>query len=198
MPKTPAGRMTLSNRIAMVELAFIGDHSTACQAALTRIPVFNPQDQSMAATKTASTSHTRLPKNVPTADLGKSPAELIDARIEQLSDWRGHMLARLRAVIRSADPEIFEEWKWNIPVWSGHGIICTGETYKRAVKLTFAKGAWLPDPAKLFNSSLQGNVRRAIDFTEGAEVDETALHELVLAALRQNKASAGGKARRAV
>lgn len=182
----------------MVELAFIGAHSTACLAARTHAPIFDPQDEPMAATKTASTSPTRFPKKLPTADLAMSPAELIDARIEQLSDWRGQTLARLRVVIGSAGPEIIEEWKWNTPVWSGHGIICTGEAYKRVVKLTFAKGASLRDPAKLFNSSLEGNVRRAIDFTEGAEVDETALRELVLAALRQNKASAGGKARPAV
>ena len=138
----------------------------------------------------------RLPKTTPAPDADKSPADLIDARIRQLNDWRGVMLARVRVVIRSADPGIIEEWKWNTPVWSSNGIICTGETYKKAVKLTFAEGASLPDPAKLFNSSLEGNVRRAIDFTEGAEVNEIALQGLVSAAAKKNKASTGGKLER--
>ena len=149
----------------------------------------------MAATRTIPTTTDRLPKKSPPADAGKSPGELVDARIKQLNDWRGQMLSRLRAVIRSADPEIIEEWKWNVPVWSSYGILCTGETYRAAVKLTFAKGATLPDPDKLFNSSLEGNVRRAIDYTEGAEVNEPALRELVLAAIKQNKASPSGKAK---
>ena len=102
--------------------------------------------------------------------LTQSASKLIDARIEELSDWRGEMLARLRALIRQADPEVVEEWKWGIPVWSHDGIICTGETYKKAVKMTFAKGAFLDDPAGLFNSSLGGRVRRAIDFKEGEKV----------------------------
>lgn len=129
----------------------------------------------------------RIPKQTPPSDVGKSPSELIDARIAELTDWRGELLSRLRAAIRSADAGIVEEWKWNVPVWSCAGIVCTGETYKKAVKLTFAKGASLDDPARLFNSSLDGNVRRAIDFAEGAEVDEAALVSLVHAAVSLNK-----------
>jgi hypothetical protein len=151
----------------------------------------------MPAIKAASSPTKQLPKKTRVADLGKSPSELIDARIRELNDWRGQMLARLRDIIRSASPEIIEEWKWNTPVWSSSGIICTGETYKNAVKLTFVKGASLHDPSVLFNSSLEGNVRRAIDFTEGTEVDDAALRDLVLAADTQNKASTGGKPKRA-
>ena len=110
----------------------------------------------------------------------------IDARIEELGDWRGEMLARIRRLIREADPEVVEEWKWSVPVWSHDGIICTGETYKKAVKLTFARGAFLKDPAGLFNSSLEGNTRRAIDFHEGDEIDEKALKALVRAAVTLN------------
>jgi hypothetical protein len=110
----------------------------------------------------------------------------IDERIEELGDWRGKMLARARAIIRKADPEIVEEWKWGIPVWSHGGIVCTGETYKSVVKLTFAKGAMLKDPSGLFNSSLEGNVRRAIDIHEGEKVDEAALKDLVRAAVAFN------------
>jgi hypothetical protein len=121
-----------------------------------------------------------------------SPAELIDARIQELGDWRGALLARLRQVIRGAAAGITEEWKWNVPVWSCAGIICTGESYKKAVKLTFAKGASLPDPARLFNASLDGHVRRAIDFAEGAPVDEKALAALVRAAVVLNQ-SRGAK-----
>lgn len=117
---------------------------------------------------------------------GRSASELIDARIEELGDWRGAMLARLRALIREADPDVVEEWKWNVPVWSHDGIICTGETYKKAVKLTFAKGASLDDPAKLFNSSLEGNTRRAIDFHEGDEIDGKAFKALIRAAVELN------------
>jgi hypothetical protein len=121
----------------------------------------------------------------------ESPSELIDARIEELGDWRGEMLARLRALIKEADPEVTEEWKWRgTPVWSHHGIICTGETYKKVVKMTFAKGASLEDPTDLFNSSLEGNVRRAIDFHEGDEVDEDSLKALVRAAVSLNESSA--------
>src|SRR6186997_2512648 len=113
------------------------------------------------------------------ADASKTPAELIDARIEELGDWRGETLARIRALIHAADPEVVEEWKWRgVPVWSHAGIVCTGETYKKVVKLTFAKGAALKDPACLFNSSLEGNTRRAIDIPEGAAVNEKALKEL--------------------
>jgi hypothetical protein len=119
------------------------------------------------------------------------PARLIDARIKELGDWRGKMLSRLRALIKQADPEVVEEWKWRgVPVWSHDGLICTGETYKSVVKMTFAKGAALKDPARLFNSSLDGNVRRAIDFHQGDEVDERALQELVRAAVALNKSKA--------
>jgi hypothetical protein len=118
----------------------------------------------------------------------KAPSELIDERIAALGDWRGEMLARLRALIRKAEPEVVEEWKWRgVPVWYCHGMICTGETYKTSVKMTFAKGASLDDPAGLFNSSLDGNVRRAIDFHEGDEVDEAALVELIRAAVVLNR-----------
>jgi hypothetical protein len=117
----------------------------------------------------------------------ESPSALIDAKIEGLGDWRGQMLARLRALIQQADPEVIEEWKWSTPVWSHDGLICTGETYKKAVKLTFAKGASLPDPSGLFNSSLDGNTRRAIDFKEGDTVDEKALKALIRAAVALNK-----------
>ncbi len=117
----------------------------------------------------------------------QSASNLIDARIKELADWRGEMLARLRALIRQADPKVVEEWKWEIPVWSHDGIICTGETYKKVVKLTFAKGAFLDDPAGLFNSSLEGRLRRAIDFSEGAKVNEKALKTLIRAAVGLNK-----------
>ena len=118
-----------------------------------------------------------------------SPSELIDAKIEALGDWRGEMLARLRALIKAADPDVVEEWKWSTPVWSHDGLICTGETYKKAVKMTFAKGASLPDPSGLFNSSLEGNVRRAIDFHEGDKPNEKALKALIRAAVALNKSS---------
>ncbi len=121
---------------------------------------------------------------------GESPSRLIDARIDELADWRGAMLGRLRALVRQADPEVVEEWKWNVPVWSHDGLICTGETYKKAVKLTFAKGAALKDPAKLFNSSLEGNTRRAIDFHEGDEIDEEAFKALVREAVALNRSKA--------
>lgn len=116
-------------------------------------------------------------------------SSLIDARIRQLADWRGDMLGRLRALIRSVDPAITEEWKWENPVWSHDGLICTGESYKKAVKLTFPKGASLPDPAGLFNSSREGRVRRAIDFHEGDAVDEAAFKALIRAAIELNQAS---------
>jgi len=120
---------------------------------------------------------------------------LIDARIGELQDWRGELLSRLRAVIRGSDPQVCEEWKWNVPVWSGHGIICTGETYQKAVKLTFAKGALLADPSQLFNSSLEGNVRRAIDIPQGGRIDESALRDLVRAAVFLNMSSAGKRSK---
>ena len=118
----------------------------------------------------------------------KSPSELIDARIQELGDWRGELLGRLRALVRDADPEVVEEWKWRgTPVWEHDGIICTGETYKSVVKMTFAKGASLDDPSGLFNSSLEGNTRRAIDFHEGEAIDDGALKELIRAAVDLNE-----------
>ena len=123
----------------------------------------------------------------------KSPSQLIDARIEELGDWRGRMLSRLRTLVKQADPQVVEEWKWRgVPVWSHAGIICTGETYKNVVKMTFAKGAALKDPSRLFNSSLEGNTRRAIDFHEGEKIDEEALKRLVSAAVTLNKSRAEG------
>ncbi len=119
---------------------------------------------------------------------GKTVSDMIDQRIEELADWRGETLGRLRGLIQAADQEVVEEWKWNVPVWSHDGILCTGETYKKAVKLTFAKGAALDDPAGLFNSSLEGNTRRAIDFPEGGKIDEKAFKALIRAALALNQA----------
>ena len=119
---------------------------------------------------------------------GKSPSKQIDARIKELDDWRGEMLGRLRAAVTAADPGVIEEWKWDVPVWECDGIICTGESYKAAVKLTFAKGAALKDPTGLFNSSLEGNVRRAIDFREGVKIDVKALQALIREAVKLNKA----------
>ena len=120
----------------------------------------------------------------------KSPSRLIDARIGELGDWRGEMLSRLRTLVKEADPEVVEEWKWEVPVWSHDGLICTGETYKKVVKMTFAKGASLRDPSGLFNSSLEGKTRRAIDFREGETIDEEALKMLVRAAVALNKSTA--------
>jgi hypothetical protein len=121
----------------------------------------------------------------------KSPSQLIDARIKKLGDWRGKMLSRLRALVKEADPEVVEEWKWRgVPVWSHDGLICTGETYKSIVKMTFAKGAALKDPSRLFNSSLEGNTRRAIDFHEGDKINETAFKTLIRAAVTLNKSKA--------
>lgn len=131
----------------------------------------------------------------PTGD--RSPAELIDARIAELADWRGDTLRRMRTLIREADPEVVEEWKWmGTPVWSHGGIICTGETYRGKVKLTFAKGASLRDPARLFNASLDGNARRAIDIHEGEEVDAAAFKALVREAIALNASGAKAKAKR--
>jgi hypothetical protein len=121
----------------------------------------------------------------------RSPSQLIDARIEELDDWRGETLSRLRGLIKEADPEVVEDWKWRgVPVWSHDGLICTGETYKKVVKMTFAKGAALEDPAGLFNSSLEGNTRRAIDFHEGEQIDEEALKTLLRAAVTLNESKA--------
>ncbi len=121
---------------------------------------------------------------------GKSASQLIDARIKELGDWRGNMLSRLRALVKEADPQVVEEWKWSVPVWSHDGLICTGESYKSVVKMTFAKGASLQDPARLFNSSLEGNTRRAIDFREGEKIDEEALKSLIRAAVALNRSTA--------
>ena len=127
---------------------------------------------------------------------GKSPSRMMDERIKELGDWRGKMLSQLRTLIKQADPEVVEEWKWvkptnpGTPVWSHDGLICTGETYKSVVKMTFAKGAALPDPSGLFNSSLHGNTRRAIDFHEGEKIDEKALKALVRAAVALNASRA--------
>ena len=127
----------------------------------------------------------------------RSPSRLIDARIKELGDWRGEMLGRLRSLVKEADPDVVEEWKWRgVPVWSHDGLICTGETYKSVVKMTFAKGAALKDPSRLFNSSLEGNVRRAIDFREGEEIDERALKDLIRAAVALNQSKSKSKAKR--
>jgi hypothetical protein len=129
----------------------------------------------------------KKPSGAKEAKAEDSPARLIDARIKELGDWRGAMLARVRTLIKQADPEVVEEWKWRgVPVWSHAGIICTGETYKAVVKMTFAKGASLEDPAGLFNSSLEGNTRRAIDIHEGDKIDEKALKALIRAAVALN------------
>ncbi|EHR70756.1 hypothetical protein BurJ1DRAFT_1905 [Burkholderiales bacterium JOSHI_001] len=151
----------------------------------------------MPATKMPKATTALIPKKTPEADLGKSASALIDARIAELGDWRGQLLGRLRSLIRAANAEVIEEWKWNVPVWSCSGIICTGETYKKAVKLTFPKGASLADPSKVFNSSLEGNARRAIDFVEGGLINEAALTSLVNEAITKNKAAKAGKAKSA-
>jgi hypothetical protein len=151
-----------------------------------------------------STSKRASAKNAPKSNradsrkaAGPAASALIDERIAELGDWRGETLSRMRALIRAADPAVVEEWKWmGTPVWSHDGIICTGETYKAVVKLTFAKGASLPDPARLFNSSLEGNVRRAIDIREGERVDATAFKALVRAAVALNGAGAKSRARK--
>jgi hypothetical protein len=123
----------------------------------------------------------------------KSPSQLIDARIKELGDWRGKLLSQIRSLIKAADPEVVEEWKWRgVPVWSHDGLICTGETYKNVVKMTFAKGAALKDPSGLFNSSLEGNTRRAIDVHEDERIDEKALKTLIRAAVALNKSTAQG------
>src|SRR5690348_15854436 len=127
---------------------------------------------------------------------GASPAKLIDARIEELQDWRGKTLSRLRTLIKQADPEVVEEWKWGVPAWYHDGLICTGETYKSAVKMTFARGAALKDPTGLFNSSLEGNVRRAIDFRIGGKIDAKALKALIRAAVKLNASRTTDRVRR--
>jgi hypothetical protein len=124
---------------------------------------------------------------------GKPPSRMMDERIEELGDWRGKMLSRLRRLIKQADPEVVEEWKWGVPAWSHDGLICTGETYKHVVKMTFARGAALKDPSGLFNSSLEGNTRRAIDLHEGDRIDEQALKDLFRAAVTLNASRARGR-----
>jgi hypothetical protein len=124
-----------------------------------------------------------------TSGKSKSASQLIDARIKELGDWRGELLSRLRKLIRDADPEVVEEWKWDVPVWSHDGLICTGEAYKKVVKMTFAKGASLKDPSRLFNSSLEGNTRRAIDFQEAEKIDGEALKKLIRAAVALNQSA---------
>ena len=144
------------------------------------------------ATKKATARTAAAPKSPVTKSAARAttPSAMIDARIAELGDWRGATLARLRALIQEAAPDVVEEWKWRgVPVWEDHGIVCTGETYRSVVKATFAKGASLPDPARLFNSSLDGNVRRAIDFREGDEIDAPALKALVRAAVALNRSS---------
>jgi len=130
------------------------------------------------------------------AQSGIPASAMIDERINGLGDWRGEMLSRLRALIKAADPDVVEEWKWAVPVWSHDGLICTGESYKKAVKLTFAKGASVKDPARLFNSSLEGNTRRAIDFHEGDKVNEKAFKALIRAAVALNRAKSKPEAKR--
>lgn len=141
----------------------------------------------MPSAKPQTVATKRPPKSTPTADLGKSPSVLIDQRIAELADWRGELLAKLRTLINGAAADITEEWKWNTPVWSCNGIICTGESYKKAIKLTFMQGAYVNDPLKLFNSSLDGNTRRAIDFHEGTKIDEKAFKALIKAAIAVNR-----------
>jgi hypothetical protein len=128
--------------------------------------------------------------NATKENMTDAPSQLIDARIEELNDWRGQSLARIRNLIHQADPEVIEEWKWSVPVWSHAGIICTGEAYKKAVKMTFPKGASLADPSGLFNASLEGNTRRAIDVHEGDQIDEKALKALIQAAVALNMSAA--------
>jgi len=129
--------------------------------------------------------------NITEPQVAKSPSDLIDERISELGDWRGQMLSRIRALIKQAQPDVIEEWKWRgVPVWYHNGMVCTGETYKNAVKVTFAKGAALEDPSRLFNSSLEGNTRRAIDFHEGEEINEDAFIGLVRAATALNASRA--------
>ena len=147
---------------------------------------------SVAAAINHPSNEVRETMKKPVTTEGESPSRLIDARIKELNDWRGKTLSRVRALIKLADPDVVEEWKWRgVPVWSHDGIICTGETYKSVVKLTFAKGASLKDPSKLFNSSLDGNVRRAIDIPEGVAIDEAAFKTLIRAAAALNKSKAG-------
>lgn len=139
--------------------------------------------------RSAALTHTVTGMKKSGSQIAKSPSQRIDARIKELGDWRGRALSRLRALVKEADSEVVEEWKWSVPVWSHDGLICTGETYKNVVKMTFAKGAALKDPSRLFNSSLEGNTRRAIDFREGEKIDEVALKTLVRAAVTLNEST---------
>jgi hypothetical protein len=153
-----------------------------------------PRTARTASKKTASKKTASKKTSAPAK--AKSPSQLIDARIKELGDWRGEMLSKLRGLVKQADPEVEETWKWRgVPIWEHDGIICTGETYKAVVKMTFAKGAALQDPAKLFNSSLEGNTRRAIDFHEGEAFDEEALKTLVRDAVVLNKTARAGRKR---
>jgi hypothetical protein len=146
--------------------------------------------------KKATTIMTKRESGSQEAEAVDSPSQLIDARIKELTDWRGETLARVRTLIKQADPEVEEEWKWRgVPVWEHAGIICTGETYKNVVKMTFAKGASLEDPSGLFNSSLEGNTRRALDIHEGDKIDENALTALIRAAVALNVSSAAKRSR---
>jgi hypothetical protein len=152
---------------------------------------FSPTEGRNPTMKKATTTMTKRKRGSKEGTGGDSPSQLIDARIKELSDWRGKMLALIRILIKQADPEVVEEWKWRgVPVWSHAGMICTGETYKNVVKMTFAKGASLEDPSGVFNSSLEGNTRRAIDFHEGDKIDENALKALIRAAVALNTSSA--------
>jgi hypothetical protein len=154
--------------------------------------------KSRGATKTKASTRTRTaakakpaakPRSPASAAKAQSASQLIEQRIQSLGGWRGASLARMRQLILEADPDIIEEWKWDVPVWSHHGIVCTGEAYKKAVKLTFARGAGIPDPTRLFNSSLEGNTRRALDIHEGEEVDAAAFKALIKAAVAHNAMS---------
>jgi hypothetical protein len=151
----------------------------------------------LAAVRLDTTSSESETMSKSESEEAQTPSRLIDERIKELGDWRGAMLARLRALIRQADPEMVEEWKWRgVPVWSHAGLVCTGETYKSVVKMTFAKGAALDDPSGLFNSSLDGNTRRAIDFREGETIDEAALQALIRAAVALNTSRKRGRSSR--
>jgi len=152
-----------------------------------QIIIQHAHDEGTAMKKATTTITKKTQSGSKKVEGGESPSRLIDARIKELDDWRGETLARVRALIKQADPEVVEAWKWRgVPVWEHAGMICTGETYKTAVKMTFAKGASLEDPAGLFNSSLDGNTRRAIDFHEGDKIDEKALKALIRAAVALN------------
>lgn len=166
--------------------------TTKVPATTSAVPGAKTPTPSAARATRPAAANAKPPASAGAATSDESASALIDARIAELGGWRGEMLARLRALIKSADPDVTEEWKWKTPVWSHDGIICTGESYKSVVKMTFAKGASLPDPSGLFNSSLDGKVRRAIDFREGDTPDEKALKALIRAAVDANTSSARG------